>query len=110
MQENNIVAVKVENEIRSWFCIKSGVKQACVLSRLKWIILMEFDLRSTARAMGKHLIQWESRTLLNLDYADDLKILDENVSKMNELLEVLRAKGAVIGFKLNVKKTKSLRL
>ena len=71
---------------------------------------MDFDLRSTARAMGKHRIQWRSRTLLNLDFADDLKILDENVSKMNELLEVLRAKGGVIGFKFNVKKTKSLRL
>jgi len=29
------------------------------------------------------------KTFLYLDYADDLRILDENLSKMNELLEVL---------------------
>ena len=43
-------------------------------------------------------------------YADDLSILDESVSKMNELLEVLRVQGARIGLKSSVKKTKSLRL
>ena len=32
------------------------------------------------------------------------------MSKMNEFLEVLRVQGAKIGLKINVKKTKSLRL
>ena len=50
------------------------------------------------------------RTLLDLDYADDLSILDESVSKMNELLEVLRVQDSRIGLKINVRKTKSLRL
>ena len=45
-----------------------------------------------------------------MDYADDLSILDESVSKMNELLEVFRVQGARIGLKINFKKTKSLRL
>ena len=45
-----------------------------------------------------------------MDDANDLSILDENMSKMNELLEVLRVRGARIGLKINVKKTKSLRL
>ena len=44
-----------------------------------------------------------------LDYADDLSILNEIVSKMNELLEILRVQSARIGLKINVKKTKSLR-
>ena len=48
-------------------------------------------------------------TLLDLDYADD-NILDESVSKINELLEFLQVQGARIGLKINVKKTKSLRL
>ena len=47
---------------------------------------------------------------MGLDYADDLSILDESVSKMNELLEVLRVLGARIGLKINVRNTKSLRL
>ena len=35
---------------------------------------------------------------------------DESVSKMDEFLEVLRVQGARVGLKINVKKTKSLRL
>ena len=38
------------------------------------------------------------------------RILDESVSKMNELLEVLRDQSAWIGLKINDKKTKSLWL
>ena len=49
------------------------------------------------------------KNLADLGYADDLSILVESVSKMNELLEVLRVQGARIGLK-NVKETKSLRL
>ena len=42
----------------------------------------------------------KSNGLLDLDYADDLSILDESVSKMNEFLEVLRVQGARIVRKL----------
>ena len=48
--------------------------------------------------------------LLDLDYAGDLSILDESLSKMDEFLEVLWVQGAKIGLKINDKKTKSLRL
>ena len=47
---------------------------------------------------------------MDLDCANDLSVLDQNVSKINELLEVLRVQGAKIGWKINVKKTKSVRL
>ena len=52
--------------------------------------------------MGDHGIKWGGKTLLDLDYADDLSILDE-------LLDVLRVQGARIGLKINFQKTKSLR-
>ena len=49
---------------------------------------MDFVLRRTGKTIGDHGIKWGEKTLLDLDYADDLSILDEIVSKMNELLEV----------------------
>ena len=42
MCENILAAVKVGNEVGSWFRTKSGVKQGCVLSLFVWIILMDF--------------------------------------------------------------------
>nr|CAG4635440.1 EOG090X05NI [Artemia franciscana] len=70
---------------------------------------MYFVLRSTGNALGNHG-KWGGKNPLDLDYADDLSILDESVSKMNEILEVLQVQGARIGLKINVKEIKSLRL
>ena len=39
------------------------------------------------------------KSLLDLNYADDLSILDESVRKINELSEVYRVQGARIGLK-----------
>ena len=50
------------------------------------------------------------KKLLDLHFADDLSILDECVSEMNEVSEFLQVQGARIGLKINAKKTKSLRL
>ena len=50
---------------------------------------MDFVLRSRGKAMGDYAIKLEGKNLLDLDYADDLIILDESVSKINEFLEVL---------------------
>jgi hypothetical protein len=71
---------------------------------------MDFVSRSTGKVMREHGIKWGSITFQDIDYAEDLNILDESVSKMNELLKILRVQGARIGLKMNVKKTKSLRL
>ena len=49
---------------------------------------MDFVLRSTGKAMGEHRSKWRRKSILYLDYADDLSIRDENVSKTNELLQV----------------------
>ena len=60
--------------------------------------------------MRDHGIKWRGKTLLDLDYANDLSILNENVSKMNENFEFFRVQDARICLKANFKKTKSLRL
>jgi len=71
----------VGNEVRSWFCIKSGVKQGCILPLFIWIILMDFVLRNTGEAIGDHGIKGGGKTLLDLDYAYYLGIFDESISK-----------------------------
>ena len=64
-------------------------------------ILMDLVLWGTSKATEEDGIQWRSKTLLDIDYSDDLSVPDENVSKMNELLEVLRVQSATIDLKIN---------
>ena len=88
MYENNTDMVKIGNVVSSWFRIKCEVQKNCVLSKFIWIILLDFVLRSTGKAMVDHEIKWEGNTFLYLDYTVDLSILDESLSKMNEVLRV----------------------
>ena len=67
-------------------------------------------LRSTGKAIRDHGIKWGGKNLLHFDHAGDLSILDECLSMMNQLSKVLQVEGARICLKINVKKTKSLRL
>ena len=67
-------------------------------------------LKEHLKGNGKPQNQMGRKTLLNLDYPDNLSILDETLSKMNDHLEVLRFQVARIGLKINVIKTKLLRL
>jgi len=62
------------------------------------------------KVTGEHVINWGSKTLPDLDFADDLRILDESVIKKNEFFEILRFRGARISLKINYKKTASPRL
>ena len=41
-----------------------------------------------SKGNGDYRIKRGSKTLLDSDYADNISILDENVSKINELTEV----------------------
>ena len=58
MYKNNTASINIGNEVSSWFCIQSGVKQGFVPFSFIWIILMDLVLRSIGRAMGEHGITW----------------------------------------------------
>ena len=64
MYENKTAAVKVGNEVRSWFYIESEVKQGYIRFPFIWIILMDIILRSKGKALGDHRTKWGGKTLL----------------------------------------------
>ena len=72
------------------------------------MVFTDFVLRNAAKALGEYGTKLESKTVLDLNYADDLIVLDENVRKVNNFLNVLRVQGKRIVLKI-VKKTSSLR-
>ena len=92
------------------FVLNQELSRVLFLFPFIWIILMDFVLKSTGKAIEDHIIKWGRKTILDLEYTDDLSILDESLSQVNELLEVLQVQGARIGLEFNVIKTKSLRL
>ena len=53
--------------------------------------------------MGGHGNKQEGNTVLDLDYADDVSVLDENVGKVNEFLEISGNLDMRICLKINFK-------
>ena len=66
----------------------------------------EVCFKEHRKGNGRPRSKWGGKTLLDLDYSEDLSNLDESVNKMNEHLKVLRVQDAKIGLKISVKKTK----
>ena len=66
--QNSTAAVKVGNKVSTWFRVKSGNKQGCVVPSFIWIILMDLVFRSKGKAMGEHGIKWGRKTFLDRLY------------------------------------------
>jgi len=71
------------------FVLNQELSRVLFYPTLYGSFLMGFFLRSPRKAIRDHGIKCGRKNLLDLDYDDDFSILDESVSKMNELLEVL---------------------
>ena len=54
---------------------------------------MDFFLKSSTKAKRENGIKLKSRTLLDLDCADDTSVLDDIVSEMTDILEALKSLG-----------------
>ena len=85
-----MLRLKYEMRFAAGFLLNQAVKQGCVLSPFILIILMGLCLNAQEMQCETLELNWEEKLVLNLDYADDLSILDESGSKMNEFLEVCK--------------------
>ena len=92
------------------FTITTGVRQGCLLSPFLFLIVIDWIMRETTRDRKRGL-QWSMMEQLeDIDYADDIALISQRHMDMKEKLLKLDEEARKTGLKINVKKTKSLRL
>uniref|UniRef100_A0A8D9EGU9 Craniofacial development protein 2 n=1 Tax=Cacopsylla melanoneura TaxID=428564 RepID=A0A8D9EGU9_9HEMI len=96
-----------EGQLSDPFNVEIGTRQGCLLSPL--IFLLVLDRIMTKVTKIKRGIQWGLMNRLeDIDFADDICLLSQNLNDMKNKIEDLRKESAKAGLKINVKKTKRM--
>ena len=97
----------------SWFEVKSGVRQECVLSGFNLIVLVVLIMDWVMRHINdrRRGLRWIFTSVLDdLDYADDVALMSSRFADLQEKTERLAATADIVGLKINPRETKVLRL
>ena len=97
--------VMVNGEFSKLFYITKGVLQGDTLAPFLFIIVLDYVLKVTE--LGNFGIQTHAgKTLHDLDFADDIVLLDSDSERANEHITCLKENAGYVGLNINFKKTK----
>src|SRR6218665_2089598 len=102
--EDSRRAMRCRGELGKWFRVVSGVRQGCVLSPLIFAIVVDWIM---SRATGENTgLKWtEGERLTDLDFADDIALLDNTWDGTKQLTERVQTEAAKVGLAINPDKT-----
>ena len=98
-----------KNQISEPIPVLNGVKQGCVLSPLLFFVTLDYVMSKVSKKSTG--IRWGlCRKLTDLDYADDICLLAHSTRAMQTTLEKIVREAANMGLKINVNKSKEMRI
>ena len=102
--------VEDQGETGKWFNIKTRVKQGCNMLGFIFLVVMDWILRRSV-GEGENGIRWKfASTLDDLDFADDIALLSSTKHHIQEKTARLDDEARRVGLKINLEKTKMLRI
>ena len=115
MYNNSNSRVLVDGCISNPFEISTGVLQGDVLAPTLFIIVMDYVMSNSAKDFGfvshpRLSSRSEAKVINDLDFADDIALLETTVHKAQEQLEVTSLNAQKVGLNINTDKTKYLTI
>ena len=98
--------VRTEHGKTSWFQIRKGVRQGCILSPCLFNLYAEYIMRNAGLEEAQVGIKIARRNINHLRYADDTILMAESEEDLKSPLMKVKQKNEKVGLKLNIQKTK----
>ena len=110
---NTMARVLVNGKLSDMFNISTGVLQGDILAPYLFIIVIDFVMSRAAQNFGIEISRRRStrhpaKYLGDLDYADDIALLESDPSAACRQLEELRREALAVGLEINVEKTECM--
>ena len=99
-----------EGRVSEPIYVQTGVRQGFILSPTIFLIVIDAVMRNVNRDRRRDIQRGLVNRLEDLDFADDLCLLSETHGHMQTKLKDLTNKAEKTGFKINIKKTTTLRI
>ena len=102
--------VLVDNQLSDPFDVTTGVLQGDTLAPFLFIIVLDYALCKIPSGFGFTTQQQPTTVMDDLDFADDIALLDESADTAGRHLESLVEEAEQVGLRLNVEKTKFMAI
>ena len=99
--------VRIGHGTTDWLQIEKGVHQGCILSPCLFNFYAEYIMRSAGLEETQAGIKIAGRNINNLRYADDTTLTAER-EELKSLLMKVKEESEIVGFKVNIQKTKTI--
>ena len=108
LYEGGQSSVKWMGSVGDWFTVIIRViRQGCILFPLLFAIVIDWPImRKTLTSLDVGLEWTNGKRLCDLDYADDIVLLDSSIKRMRKLTEGVDDEGRQVGLCMNVSKCK----
>ena len=101
--------VLFKGKLSSFFEIMTGVRQGCLLSPFLFLLVIDWIMKQSVNESTG--IQWTlTKKLDDLDFADDIALLANKQTHMQDKTNNITENSAKVGLHLNVKKTKVMKI
>jgi len=105
LYDNSVSCVWTGGTHSSWFKIEAVVRQGCVLATNLFATGMDWLLEITVESCSIG-VAFRQSSFTDLDFADDVSLLDELLELLVPILETMASEAASLGLEVNWKKTK----